>query len=359
MQIYALSTGSPITGALSMLLFSLGTVPLMFGLGAMSSVLSKKFTHKVMTVGAALVVILGVSMLSQGWVLSGLSLDFLSAPGSGLATKDTSAGSDIVVENGVQVINSTLAGGRYPAITVQVGTPVKWTIDAPQGSVNGCNNRMQIPEYDIEYQFKTGGNIIEFTPEKTGTFRYSCWMGMIRSSITVVEAGAASPETEASSPAEPEEFLFDFDGESYGDPTPANAIIEIGNIAVATNSGGIQQITIELTDEGFSPAVIIVQSGVVAEWTINNTSSRGENSTMLVPAYRAKISLYSGGNPLSLFPTESFDFSTGDNVFYGYVKVVDDLNALDEQAIKDEAKAFQPLIWPPEYFEDSGGVGCH
>ncbi|MDR0819118.1 MAG: sulfite exporter TauE/SafE family protein, partial [Oscillospiraceae bacterium] len=33
MQIYALSTGSAFAGALSMLLFSLGTVPLMFGLG--------------------------------------------------------------------------------------------------------------------------------------------------------------------------------------------------------------------------------------------------------------------------------------------------------------------------------------
>ena len=37
MQIYALSTGNSWVGALSMFLFSLGTVPLMFGLGALSS----------------------------------------------------------------------------------------------------------------------------------------------------------------------------------------------------------------------------------------------------------------------------------------------------------------------------------
>ena len=48
MQLFALSTGSPIKGALSMLLFSLGTVPLMFGLGALSSLLSKRFTKKMM-----------------------------------------------------------------------------------------------------------------------------------------------------------------------------------------------------------------------------------------------------------------------------------------------------------------------
>ncbi|GHU91267.1 hypothetical protein FACS1894202_12410 [Clostridia bacterium] len=75
MQLYALSTGSPLKGAVSMLLFSLGTVPLMFGLGALSSLLSKKFTRKVMTAGAVLVTVLGLTMFSQGAVLSGLSFD--------------------------------------------------------------------------------------------------------------------------------------------------------------------------------------------------------------------------------------------------------------------------------------------
>ena len=32
-----------------------------------------------------------------------------------------------------------------------------------------------------------GTNVIEFTPEKTGTFQYTCWMGMISGKIKVVE----------------------------------------------------------------------------------------------------------------------------------------------------------------------------
>jgi len=181
MQIYALSTGSAFSGALSMLLFSLGTVPLMFGLGALSSVLSKKFTHKVMTVGASLVLVLGLSMLSNGWSLSGFSLDFLPGVGGG-----SQVVSEAVMENGYQVVNSTLASGKYPRIAVQEGTPVKWMIEAPKGSINGCNNRFFIKEYGIEHQFNVGTNIIEFTPTKAGTFSYSCWMGMIRSTITVL-----------------------------------------------------------------------------------------------------------------------------------------------------------------------------
>ncbi|MDR1328488.1 MAG: sulfite exporter TauE/SafE family protein [Oscillospiraceae bacterium] len=187
MQIYALSTGSPAAGALSMLLFSLGTVPLMFGLGAVSSRLSRRFAGRAVTVGAALVVVLGVSMLSQGWSLSGWSLGSVSGGTAGRRVGASAASSTATIEDGYQLVDSKLLPGRYPAITVQEGIPVKWTIDAPQGSINGCNNRMLIREYGVEHKFTVGENVIEFTPENTGKFSYSCWMGMIRGSITVTD----------------------------------------------------------------------------------------------------------------------------------------------------------------------------
>lgn len=138
MQLYALGTGSPISGGISMLLFSLGTVPLMFGLGALSTSLGKRFTKRVMTAGAMLVMILGLSMVSYGWGLSGFTINQSSTTAAAVPFEPT-------ITDGVQQVNSTLSGGRYPAITVQAGIPVRWTIDAPQGSINGCNNRMIIP----------------------------------------------------------------------------------------------------------------------------------------------------------------------------------------------------------------------
>jgi len=184
MQIYALSTGSPFKGAVSMLLFSIGTVPLMFGLGALSSLMTKKFTHKMITVGAVFVTVLGLTMFSQGAALSGLSFEIL-LPQAESAAKESVNG-NIIVDN-TQIVSSKLSAGRYPHITVKKGVPVKWTIDAPKGTINGCNNRIYIPEYNIEYTFHQGENIIEFMPDRTGKFQYSCWMGMIRASITVVE----------------------------------------------------------------------------------------------------------------------------------------------------------------------------
>ena len=233
MQIVALASGNPWTGALSMLLFSLGTVPLMLGLGSVVAALGKRFTQTVMTVGAVLVVVLGLAMLSQGGGLSGLlspdlllwivlalcvagvasslpfrktaykktlpaaileimvlALAFLgSSPVPTRPKPDYSAvDSGVQVVDGVQIVNSTLSSRRYPNITVRAGSPVKWVVDAPQGSINGCNGRMLIREYDIDYSFVPGENVIEFTPQEAGVIRYSCWMGMIYGSITVVDA---------------------------------------------------------------------------------------------------------------------------------------------------------------------------
>jgi sulfite exporter TauE/SafE/copper chaperone CopZ len=176
MQLYALSTGDPATGALSMLAFSLGTLPLMFGLGALSSFLSRAFTRKAMSLGAILIIFLGLTMFQSGLALSNFGVTGSAAAAGTLAS----------VEGGVQVVRTALAPGRYEAITVKAGLPVKWTISAPSGSINGCNNRMFIPAYKLEHRFQPGDNLSEFTPDKAGTFSYSCWMGMIRSSITVL-----------------------------------------------------------------------------------------------------------------------------------------------------------------------------
>jgi sulfite exporter TauE/SafE/copper chaperone CopZ len=157
MQLYALSTGNPIAGGVSMFLFSMGTVPLMFGVGAVSSLLSKKFTRRAVKTGAMLVTVMGMTMFAYGWGLAGFNLSFINKPSAagnpslrfGSTPSGDGAFAPPIIEEGVQIVSSTLRPGRYPAITVQQGVPVKWIITAPQGSINGCNNRMIIREYKI------------------------------------------------------------------------------------------------------------------------------------------------------------------------------------------------------------------
>jgi sulfite exporter TauE/SafE/plastocyanin domain-containing protein/copper chaperone CopZ len=348
MQLYALSTGSPTQGAIAMFLFSAGTVPLMFGLGALSSIMSRRFTRKVLTVGACLVVVLGLTMFSNGWNLSGLS-------GVGFADEIASSTAPAVtVEDGVQLVNSTLEPGRYPAITVRAGSPVKWTINAPEGTINGCNKSINIPEYNIEYAFQTGENVIEFTPEKTGRYLYSCWMGMIRGTITVVEEDGEIP-ADANESAAASEPLAAEDIK----PKTTDYEIPVDEIAVAEiqeGYHGYQEVSLTLTDEGFLPAVIVVQRDLETRWNIDYQSSSSSATSLLLPQYQMELPIEAGENPVGLYPIGDFDFSTYDERLFGYVKVVDDVGSVDIEAIRQEIQQYRPQVWPPEYYQ-SGGCG--
>jgi sulfite exporter TauE/SafE/copper chaperone CopZ len=176
MQLYALGTGSLTAGALSMFMFSMGTIPLMFGLGAVSSVLKGKFTHKMMKVSSILVIVLGLVMANRGLALSGINFAIVSSAKGNIAK----------IEGDVQVVTTKLQPGSYTPIVVQKGIPVKWTIKADKGELNGCNNPIVIPQLKKQYRLNVGDNVIEFTPDSEGIITYTCWMGMIKSSITVV-----------------------------------------------------------------------------------------------------------------------------------------------------------------------------
>ena len=180
MQLYALSTGSALMGAISMFCFALGTSPLMLAFGWVGGRLNARFGRPMRTASAALVLIMGMSMFSSGLALTGVNV----SSGVQIAPQQDNIA---YIANNVQLVYSELDYGFYPAITVQVGMPVAWTLHADASRLNGCNNAIIIPEFDLYVPLVEGDNIIRFTPSKAEIIPYSCWMGMIRSTITVVD----------------------------------------------------------------------------------------------------------------------------------------------------------------------------
>ncbi len=176
MQLYALGTGSILNGALSMFFFSVGTLPLMFGLGIVSSFISNKLSHRILKVSAILVMVLGLVMLNRGLSLSGISLVNINTNSNNIST----------IKGDVQLITTKMESGNYIPIIVEKNIPVKWTIIADESDLNGCNNPVTIPKYNIRQTLVPGENAIEFLPEEEGNIVYTCWMGMISSTIKVV-----------------------------------------------------------------------------------------------------------------------------------------------------------------------------
>ncbi|GAA3650308.1 sulfite exporter TauE/SafE family protein [Asaccharospora irregularis] len=194
MQLFALSTGSMTQGALSMFIFSVGTVPLMLIFGSIANSLSKNTSKKLIKFSGALIVVLGLITANRGLALTGMDLNplknsnsFISSAGN--SVEDLEEGYAVAtIEDGVQTLRLTASYSGYtPSLAyIQKGIPTKLIIDGQQ--ISGCNNAIIIPSLNVEKELQEGENIIgEFTPENTGSIDYSCWMGMIGGSIEVVD----------------------------------------------------------------------------------------------------------------------------------------------------------------------------
>lgn len=66
MQLFALASGSMLRGGISMLIFSLGTVPLLMGFGTFVTLLSPKLRSRLVKLGLLFVLLLGFMMIMRG-----------------------------------------------------------------------------------------------------------------------------------------------------------------------------------------------------------------------------------------------------------------------------------------------------
>jgi sulfite exporter TauE/SafE len=177
MQIYAISTGSFLSGALIMGLFALGTAPGLLGIGGLSSIAKGSWGRVFFKFAGVLVIVFGLINVRSGWNLSGL-VSSSQQPGE-VATAP--------IEDGFQVIRMTQKVNGYSPrqFTIKKGVPVRWIVNSENAYT--CAAFLTIPAYNLFTPLKDGENIIEFTPQESGPLRFSCSMGMYSGVFNVVE----------------------------------------------------------------------------------------------------------------------------------------------------------------------------
>ena len=178
MQVYALSTGSPIKGAISMFLFCLGTIPLMLGTGLFLNKLTGKWKIIVNKIATCLILILSVVMLNQALLY--LNIDLFK-------NNDDSTYQKAILKETYQEVKINVSYENYQDIIIQKDIPVKLIIHVDEDKLTGCNNEIYLAKYKIKKKLKVGDNIIEFTPTKEETLTYTCYMNMIKNNIKVID----------------------------------------------------------------------------------------------------------------------------------------------------------------------------
>jgi uncharacterized membrane protein YgcG len=154
---------------------------------------------------AIIVLVLGLIMINRGLSLTGSTLTFDSIKEKIIGPINNpviGSNDNVKVVNGFQEVNMEVSGAGYSpnSFVIKKGVPVKWNVNVKE--LTGCNQELVLNQYKIDKNLKTGLNVIEFTPDKTGTIPFSCGMGMLRGSFIVTESGtASSEEVKAATPA--------------------------------------------------------------------------------------------------------------------------------------------------------------
>lgn len=180
MQLLALGSGSFGHGALIMVVFALGTLPSLLGIGALSSFSGGRLGKVFLTVAGSVSVLLGFSNLQSGLSLSDINVPHFVTTAS--ATNDPNVTIDV---NGQQVISVEVRAAGYSAnsFTIQAGKPT-WIYATDPQPLSGCISSMTIPTYNISQPIKLGQNWIgPITP--TRDFAFMCSMGMFRADVHV------------------------------------------------------------------------------------------------------------------------------------------------------------------------------
>ena len=188
MQLFAISSGSPVTGALTMGVFALGTAPGLLGVGGLTSVVKGGAARLFFKTAGVVVIMLAFFNVGNGLNLLGVPQVFGVFSSNTTAAKGTKD-PNVTLVNGVQVVRMTQASSGYTpnTFTVKKGVPVKWIITSKD--VYSCASSIVSQQLGIRKGLQLGENVFEFTPEKTGRIRFSCLMGMYNGSFTVTDEG--------------------------------------------------------------------------------------------------------------------------------------------------------------------------
>ncbi|SNT06831.1 Sulfite exporter TauE/SafE [Micrococcales bacterium KH10] len=185
-QMLAFASGSPAMAAALLAVFALGTAP---GLLTVAGVWATRTG-----IGAARFArIAGVIVVAFALVTSSNALSlWRSVQPSSTTINATKISDNVTVSNGVQVMRMEQNPGGYsPAHSVvHLGTPVRWEITS---SGYGCASILIAPQAGIDGELLVPGQtfVAEFTPTTPGTWEYTCSMGMVGGTVTVLPTRVA------------------------------------------------------------------------------------------------------------------------------------------------------------------------
>jgi sulfite exporter TauE/SafE len=319
-QIAAAGAGSAAGGALAMLGFGLGTMPVMLGFGAVSGMLTVQFKRRMMAFAAVLVAVLGLVMLDRGLNLIGSPVSF-SRIASAVSGPSSSSSTYAIAADGVAEVPLVIEDVRFTpqSIEVPAGTPVRLIVDRRED--NACSAQLAVPQAGVLVDlapFST--TTVDLPPMPEGTYTLTCGMGMMSGEIRAVgpdgsaSAGGVRSRTSVTAGA----------ADAAAGPSCACCGGGASGPSVtgtATIDAGVQRITIDTSSGRYVPDVVVLARGIPAQITF--TQSFGCLAVLEIPDLGIARDLTSGPVTIDLPAMEPGEvgFSCGMQMVFGKIVV--------------------------------------
>jgi sulfite exporter TauE/SafE len=256
-QVYALSTGSPLFAGAIMAVFALGTAPGLLALGGLPAVLPSGMRPAVLRLVGVVVIGFAVVNATAGLRLVGVSPTFGSTDVAGPVPQ-------VTIEDGVQVLRTTQVGNGYrPAnATLYAGMPTRWIVDSRESQ--SCAVFLEVPSLGLSVTLQPGENTIDLPALQPGRVSYSCSMGMYGGQLTVVAAAAAAP----------------------------SPIVEIKD--------GVQVLRTFQLGNGYMPVDASLYAGMPTRWIVESLDQNSCATFLEVPSLGLSVTLHAGENTIDL-----------------------------------------------------------
>lgn len=358
-EIAAAGSGSAANGALAMLGFGLGTVPVMLAFGAGASMISGRF-QKWMTVAAAIIVIvMGGVFINRGAVLLGSPVSFeavAQAVTGGPAQKAAAFAQDA---NGVATVRLTIKNTRFEpnTVTIPADRPVRLVVDRQED--NACSDQIAIPQLGILQNLKANGQtVVELPATKGGNYRLTCGMGMMSGTLVASADGAApqgastapapAGQAQGQAPVATGDSIAQAPAASQGSASAGGGCCGSGSSGgsagasgsgggccgggaqapasaaqpkTATVTGGVQKISVDVSKGYYDPSTIVLKAGVPAEITFSQSS--GCTAQVVSEDLQFSEDLSAGPKNVKLpaLRAGTYKFHCGMNMVFGTITV--------------------------------------
>ncbi len=187
MEALVISSANAFVGAAIMATFVLGTAPLFFGIGWLTSILGDNFRSKFLKIAAVAVIYLGLTSINGAFIALGFPINSQTISDNIQIDLQPKSEEKLYNETTTQNVEIYVTARGYSPnyIRVKKGLPVNLALIGKQAY--SCASAFRIPSLGISKNLQPNEKYaFSFTPTQTGKIIFTCAMGMYTGVIEVI-----------------------------------------------------------------------------------------------------------------------------------------------------------------------------